>query len=178
LERLNYREVVDKLDAIDRRLCDMGLSQFDRIRIHRRNITELAEASENGTLDQIAADLTSDRRRQILWSFVESIELVDAIDALERRGCTIPKHMFERALQGPADLYFEDQKSNQGRNTMFEIAIAAAAAHAGCEPKLGGEPNVLFSFNGRNASALSAMRRYQNELATQTNNSSGTCPDQ
>jgi hypothetical protein len=127
----------------------MGFGQYDRIRIHQRNLTELANATDEGTLDQIASGLAGERRREILWSFVESIELVDSLDALQKQGCSVPQTVLERALKGPADLFLEDQKSNLGRNTMFEIAIAGAVALAGLRPQLGGEPDVLFEFENR-----------------------------
>lgn len=149
MERLNYHELLEKLDGIDTRLSKMGLGQHDRIRIHRRNIAELARASDDDTLEQIAADMSGEKRREILWSFVESIEFVDALDALDQQGCSIPKDLLERALEGPADVYLESDKSNQGRNAMFEIAIAGAAALAGSKPTLGGEPDVVFEFENR-----------------------------
>jgi hypothetical protein len=78
--------------------------------------------------------LVGEKRREILWYLVESIEFVDAIGALRKSGCDIPKHVLEKALQGPADAYLEDNKSNQGRNAMFEIAVAGRAAFAGLRP--------------------------------------------
>jgi hypothetical protein len=149
MERLNYHEIIEKLNAIDQQLGEMGLDRHDRIRVHQRNITELAKATDEGTLDRISSDLTGERRREILWSYVESIELVNSLDALQKQGCSVPKTVLERALKGPADLYLEDQKSNIGRNTMFEIAIAGAAALTGLKPQLGGEPDVLFEFENR-----------------------------
>jgi hypothetical protein len=127
----------------------MGLNRFDRIRIHRRNVTEMADAKDEGRLEQFAAELTGERRREILWSLVESVQLVDAMDALDKQGCVVPKSLLERALQGPADAYLESHQSNQGRNAMFEIAIAAGAALAGSKPLLGGEPDILFEFESR-----------------------------
>jgi hypothetical protein len=149
MERLNYHEIVDKFTEIDEWLCRMGLRQHDRIRIHKRNLTELAAALDNGTLNKIAGDLVGEKRREILWSFVESIEFVDAIDALRSQRCEIPRNILERALQGPSDAYLEDNRSNQGRNAMFEIALAGRVALAGLKPRLGGEPDVFFEFEGR-----------------------------
>jgi hypothetical protein len=125
MERLNYREIVEKSAKIDQWLSEIGLNQYDRIRIHKRNITELAEVQDNGTLDRVASSLAGEKRREILWSFVESIEFVDAIDASRKSGADIPKHVLEKALQGPPDPYLEDNRSNQGRNAMFEIAMGA-----------------------------------------------------
>ena len=38
MERINYREIVQKLVGLDQRLREMGLKQHDRMRIHQRNI--------------------------------------------------------------------------------------------------------------------------------------------
>ena len=59
----------------------------------------------------------------------------------------MPKGVLEKALKGPHDIYLEDETSNLGRNTMFEIAIAGRVAFA--EPRIGGEPDVLFEFENR-----------------------------
>lgn len=149
MQRLNYHELVEKLADINRHLCEMGLSQQNRMRTHQGNIAELAHALDEGRLEQIAVDLNREKRREILWSFVESIEFVDALDALRTQDCDVSKAILQRALQGPADVYLEDSNSNLGRNTMFEIAIAGRAAHAGLKPQLGGEPDVFFEFAGR-----------------------------
>ena len=146
MERLKYREIVEKLAKIDRDLSKMGLNQHDRICRHQRNITKLADALEEGRLEKIAVQLPAEQRREILWSFVESVEFTDAMDALRGQGYAVPKGVLERALKGPADLYLEDEKSNQGRNKMFEITIAGRAAFAGLKPQLGREPDVFFEF--------------------------------
>lgn len=119
------------------------------MRVHEDNICELARATDEDRLEEIADGLAGDKRREILWSFVESIEFVDAMDALWAQGCDVPRSVLNRALQGPADAYLEDSNSNLGRNTMFEITIAGRAAQAGLRPQLGGEPDVFFEFAGR-----------------------------
>ena len=58
MEQLNYHEIVEKLAEIDQRLRQMDLNQHDRIRIHLRNLTELAEATDRGALAQITNNLT------------------------------------------------------------------------------------------------------------------------
>jgi hypothetical protein len=51
MEPLNYHEVDEKFSEIDQWLCQMGLNQHNRIRIHQRNFTELAHAQDSGTFD-------------------------------------------------------------------------------------------------------------------------------
>ena len=53
---------------------------------HTKGLEKLAEATDRGALAQITNNLTGGQRREILWSFVESIEFVDAVDALQKRG--------------------------------------------------------------------------------------------
>ncbi|MGB9456560.1 MAG: hypothetical protein WCB12_10975 [Bryobacteraceae bacterium] len=149
MDRLNYRGIVNQLAEIDQWLGQRGLTQNDRIRTHQHNIAELAQATDERRLDAFRSFLTEEKRREILWSLVESVEFVDAINALRRQGCPPPPEVLKRALEGPADLYLEDSKSNLGRNTMFEIVVAGRAAFAGLKPRLGSEPDVLFEFNGR-----------------------------
>lgn len=149
MERLNYHEIVKNFEEIDQWLRSMDLNQHDRMRVHKRNISELADAQDRGSLDQIVSGLSGEKRREILWSFVESIEFVDAIDALRKRGCDVPRSLLEKALEGPPDAFLEDNKSNQGRNAMFEIAVAGWVASAGLDPHIGGEPDVFFEFEKR-----------------------------
>jgi hypothetical protein len=44
MERLNYHVIDEKFAEIDRWFHEMGLTQHDRIRLHKRKNTELAEA--------------------------------------------------------------------------------------------------------------------------------------
>lgn len=148
MERLDYRELLQGLVEIDEWLCAAGFGNYDRIRVHKRNLENLALATENGTLEQYGAGLTGEQRRELLWSFVESQEFVGSITALQHRGCNIPATVLERALKGPADLYLEDGSSSQGRNAMFEILVAGRVAQAGLTPQLG-EPDVRFEFEDR-----------------------------
>ncbi len=149
MEQLNYHEIVEKLAEIDQRLRQMDLNQHHRIRIHLRHLTELAEATDRGTLAQITNNLTGGQRREILWSFVESIKFVDAVDALQKQSCDIPKAVLMKEIKGPPDACLEDDKSNQGRNAMFELWVAGRVAFAGLEPRLGGEPDESFEFENR-----------------------------
>ena len=74
---------------------------------------------------------------------------MDSIEALRKQGCDIPDLVLETALNGPADLLSENEKSSDGRNTMFEISIAGRLARAGLRPTLGEEPDIHAEFNDR-----------------------------
>lgn len=149
MNRLQYRELVEQLSKIDEWLRAKGLDQHDRIRIHIRNVTEMADALDSGNLPEVTGKISDEKRREMLWSFVESMEFSDAINALWKSRTELPREMLELALQGPADAFAEDDRSNRGRNAMFELAIAGRAAMAGLNPRVGGEPDVYFEFQGR-----------------------------
>jgi len=150
METVTYRDLLKGLESVDAWLCERGLAQqTDRIRLNRRDIALLADAFDEGRLDKVIAEVTDDRRRELMWSLAESTEFVDSIDALRKQGCEVPNPVLEAALDGPADLLSESEKSNRGRNTMFEIAIAGRLARAGLSPRLGDEPDVHVEFDDR-----------------------------
>ena len=144
-----YRDLLKQLDLVDAWLCGQGLGQVGRIRLNKRDIALLADEFDKGRLSEFIAETSDDRRRELMWSLAESIEFFDSIDALRNQGCEIPVGVLKEALDGPADLQSESEKSNRGRNTMFEIAIAGRLARAGLYPRLGGEPDVNVDFKGR-----------------------------
>lgn len=150
VEIVTYRDLLAALNEIDAWLCSRGLTQqTDRIRRNRRDIALLADAFDEGRLDQFINDAGDDRRRELMWAQAESLEFADSIKALRQRGCDIPIPVLAKALAGPMDLLSESEKSNIGRNTMFEIAVAGRLARAGLQPILGEEPDVHVEFNKR-----------------------------
>ena len=57
--------------------------------------------------------------------------------------------MLEEALQGPADLYKETEKSNRGRNATFELVVAGLYARAGLPVEFRENPDILSKYSGR-----------------------------
>ena len=150
METTKYRDLLKGLDDVDAWLCSHGLThQTDRIRRNRRDVAALADAFDAGKLDAFIKGAGDGRRRELMWSLAESMEFVDSIEALRAQGCDIPGHVLETALNGPADLLAENEKSNDGRNAMFEISVAGRMARAGLRPTLGEEPDVHAEFNDR-----------------------------
>jgi hypothetical protein len=87
---------------------------------------------------------------EILSSYVEGIEFVDALTTLRAKQITIPDHLLSKVLDGPSDAARENHKSNQGRNAMFELSVGAMAAKQDLQPILGqANPDVEFQFQGR-----------------------------
>jgi hypothetical protein len=150
VETVTYRDLLKGLELVDAWLCERGLKQqTDRIRTNKRDIEILADAFDEGRLEKVIEEAGDDRRRELMWSLAESTEFVDSIDVLRKQGCEIPDKVLKDALDGPADLQSESEKSSRGRNTMFEIAIAGRLARAGLRPTLGQEPDVHTEFHDR-----------------------------
>ena len=147
--RQTYEEAAGRLQTLCEHLEEAGFSKLDRIRIQVKNIRDLAEAQRQGTLDGLAARLDPNRRRELMWSFVEGFEFADALASLEHQGISIPQEVLERALNGPADVSSENDRNNLGRNTAFEVALAGDLAAAGLKPILGSEPDLITEFSGR-----------------------------
>ena len=145
-----YKDLLARMDAIDAWLNSRGLNQqMDRIRRNRTDVGQLSDAFDEGRLDKFIAAAGDDRRRELMWALAESMEFVDSVEALRQQGCEIPERVLRTALDGPADLLSETERSNAGRNTMFEIAMAGRLARAGLHPTLGEEPDVYVEYNRR-----------------------------
>lgn len=146
-----YRDLLNRMDAIDAWLCSRGLNhQTDRVRRNRADVAQLTDAFEAGRLDRFIKDAGDDRRRELMWSLAESMEFVDSVEALQAQNCEMPNSVVQKALDGPANPLDESETSNLGRNTMFEIALAGRLARAGLRPTLGQEPDIHVEYNQRN----------------------------
>lgn len=93
--------------------------------------------------------IADERRREIFWSFVEADEFVRAVRPLrEALGDELPAVPIKRALDGPANLFFETQRSSQGRNFMFELIMGGRLAKSGFLPAFDQGPDLQFHFRG------------------------------
>jgi hypothetical protein len=90
------------------------------------------------------------RLTEILASYVEGYEFVDALMCLRAAQVDIPDELLRRALEGTTDASRESPKNNQGRNAMFELSIGAMLARDNLKPKLSTDnPDVEFRFEDR-----------------------------
>ncbi|PYP92241.1 MAG: hypothetical protein DMG65_04640 [Candidatus Angelobacter sp. Gp1-AA117] len=151
LIRLDQSTFRADLDEIDRWLEQKGFHQRDRLRVYRANIAEMAQREQASHPGKVFAQVQSEGRlSEILTSYAEGIDLVDALTSLRKKQVTIPDGLLKRVLDGPSDASLEDQKSNRGRNAMFELLMGAMAAKQDLQPIFGQEnPDVEFQFLGR-----------------------------
>jgi hypothetical protein len=105
--------------------------------------------------DDIEADIEAiqdksfEQAREIFWSYVEAHEFVTAVDPLRAcLGDNLSLMPIARALEGPADLFLENQRNSHGRNFMFELIIGGRLATAGLVPSFDRGPDLEFEFAG------------------------------
>jgi hypothetical protein len=151
-ESYPFTETLSRLDEIDTWLRSVGQGSHDRVRHSRKNIQEMIELQ---THDQIEADIEAikntplEKAREILWSYVEAHEFVAAVDPLRANlGDDFPLSPVAKALEGPADLFLENQRNNQGRNFMFELVMGGRLAAAGLRPSFDRGPDLEVEFAG------------------------------
>jgi hypothetical protein len=103
-----------------------------------------------GAADLFAEIQNAGRLTEILASYVEGAEIVDALTCLRAGYVDIPDDLLRRALDGAPDASRESPKNNQGRNAMFELSICAMLARRNLAPRFSaGNPDVEFCFEDR-----------------------------
>jgi len=149
LTRFDESNLFDDLDKIDAWLTGRGFTQRNRLRIYRENLIALRDSDDD--MVKIHSQMKeAGRVNEILASYVEGFELSDALKCLLDNRVDIPDELLKRSLDGHADAAQETAKSNQGRNAMFELSIAAAVARQGLKPVFNlDKPDLEFQFESR-----------------------------
>jgi hypothetical protein len=108
----------------------------------------MIEIQSSGGMEALD-NISPERSREIVWSYVEADEFVRAVDSLLT---CLPKEILQKqlakALKGPADLALESQRNSHGRNFMFELVIGGRLAAASLLPSFDRGPDLEFSFAG------------------------------
>jgi hypothetical protein len=151
ITRLDQSTFRADLEELDQWLSDRGFIQRDRFRLYKANIEEMTRLEDRSDAAQVFSRVENEGRvTEILSSYVEGIEFVDALTTLRAKQITIPDHLLSKVLDGPPDAARENHKSNQGRNAMFELSMGAMVAKQDFHPVLGqANPDVEFQFQGR-----------------------------
>jgi hypothetical protein len=137
-----FEQVLQSIRELDAFLKRLGLhTEAGRFSAHIKAIETLDAAQKRGNVDGIDND-------QTLWSMTEAIELVDVYDALKDYSPSILARKFREVLQGPPRPTAEDENTNHGRNTAFELSIAARFCRQGVFRGLLDNPDVLCEVGG------------------------------
>jgi hypothetical protein len=144
-------QFLGSLNEIDLWLRTLGIKKHNRFRRYRQNIEWLNNHNQTGNQPLVYADIESQGRlTEVLSTFVESIEIVETIPPLIEAKVEIPAELLRRAFSGPVDTFREDNQSNQARNAMFELSMAAMVARQGMGPTLSNlNPDLAFDFGDR-----------------------------
>jgi hypothetical protein len=139
------------LDELDVWLAGRGITQRNRLRIYRENVIAMRDREKAIGVAEVFTEVQKvGRLTEILASYVEGYEFVDALMCLRAAQVDIPDELLRRALEGTTDASRESPKNNQGRNAMFELSIGAMLARVGLKPQLGTDnPDVEFRFEDR-----------------------------
>lgn len=147
---LDYRRLLADLEEINSWLASLGITKYHRFRRYQANITEMIERQSTVDVATVFASLEAKGRvLEILSSYVEAVEFVDAIRILRQSGVQIPVQTLQRACGGPVDASVETGTSNAARNCVFELVMAAKLAAAGLNPTVGENPDLAFGLDGQ-----------------------------
>ena len=146
MEKMAFAEILDRLDGLDKWLLRIGVRPKND-RVHRvieivRDVNEKWEESVKRRSDLAPSDYSD-------WRFglIEAIEFSDIFKAFEHE---LPEKIgpkIKRALEGPASLAEENTQNTTGRNTMFELALAAEWRLRGLKVDIG-EPDLTLDLDG------------------------------
>jgi hypothetical protein len=148
---LNQTSLFGDLEKVDTWLAGRGITQRNRLRIYRENLIAMRDRQKAiGVADVFAEVRKAGRLTEILASYVEGAEIVDALMCLRAGKVEIPDELLRRALDGTPDASRESPKNNQGRNAMFELSIGAMLARQNFKPQFStSSPDVEFRFEDR-----------------------------
>lgn len=131
------------LAALDSWLAALGVPSRSTDRIHQlvRLLTELKPQSAPA-----AVKITTEQRRAYMYALAELIEFHQIFTQLRAEDASVLRPKLLRALSGSLDPADERASNTVGRNTIFELALAAEWRRAGISVLIG-EPDLRVVFN-------------------------------
>jgi len=164
MERLKYSDLLSHLEGFDRWLTSLGLALRPNDRIHEafKVLRKAEEASRRGRETGNYVDISPGD----WFPIVEALEAHDVFTAFLNEQTSAIASALKRALSGPIQPIGESSKNRDGRNTWFELALAAEWKLRGASVSLG-EPDLRLTRDG--ATFLVACKRPANEESVQAN---------
>lgn len=149
MRRQKYQDILKSLSDFDQWLSTLGIPiRHGRFRRHLQNIRYLTRLADTGNTQR----LTRDQEIEIGWSLVEALEFQDVYPMIRNYSSKHPelvKQKMKDALKGRAIPNSESTSSNLGRNTIFELNLGTRLMVKNIPVKLGENPDILCSINGR-----------------------------
>src|SRR2546426_6368625 len=147
--RISYEQILATLEAglaLAQRLgLDMELATT-RFLAYREDLSRLIDVvalrQRLGRLPQDVIDDLERRKGRYVAALVESAQFGEIATKLAAVDADVLRPKLRDALRGPILPSDEDANSNQARNTIFELVLAARLHAAGLTPILGDRPDV------------------------------------
>jgi hypothetical protein len=142
-----WAELVAELDKALAFAGGLGLDASIRFTTFRARLLDLDEVLQRdgnaAALRRFMADVELNS-----VALTESHELVTVLPYLQSLPSDRSRRKLQVALQGPELPSDESEQSNESRNTMFELNLAARLHRAGIEVEIGGDADLEFTCNG------------------------------
>ena len=140
-----YGEILSDLDQFESYLSRLRVQPLDRLRGVIANIREIEGACSEGRARSLETD---PRLPELVWSLVEGTEFAEIFRGIQGYDPAIVKKLMRKALTGPLDPRLETASTNLGRNTVFELRVAAGFRRAGACVTVGGIADLSIDHAG------------------------------
>lgn len=151
LPQWTYSEVLDRLEALTEYLTKLKVRRIpERLLGAIAIVRELEEAQrEQRTETLVVLDdpAAAERRMQeLVWSVVEGWQLATIFEGISDYDPKVVRKQLLKALKGPLNPTDETGSSNEGRNTLFELLLAAQFRRVGADIKIGQDADLLIAY--------------------------------
>jgi hypothetical protein len=121
----SYREILGDLRKFESYLTSLRVESPRRLAEIISNIEAIDRACSNGRAAARAfqTEATEPRFRELVWSLVEGAEWAESFRGLHSYDPIITRRLMRIAMIGPPDPKLEDNSTNVGRNTTFELRL-------------------------------------------------------
>ena len=121
-----------------------------RFEIYRQRIETLCEKIRKGSIKETAPHLAgSHSDLEYFFPLTEAAEFGDVLPYLQTLDPSVLHKKIELILRGPVLPNDENLASNQARNILFELTLAARLWRAGFQPRLGEHPDLICAVEGK-----------------------------
>jgi hypothetical protein len=154
MPRRSFEEIREKLGRALELCRNLGLdpvgSRFEGHQQRLDHLVTVARLSQQGVVvgRNVEQEL-QDRGLEYVVALTESTELGDLLPFIQTCDATIVRRKLLQILTGPPLPSDEDPNSNQSRNVLFELSLAAKLHRAGLAPMLADTPDVACQVLGK-----------------------------
>jgi len=146
-----YPVILERLMEVMTFCSSHGLN-FDgtRFEVYRQRIERLIQEIGKGIIKETPPHLAEGLSDlEYFFPLTEAAEFGDVLPYLQTLDPSVLRKKIEVILRGPVLPSDEDLASNQARNFLFELTLAARLWRAGFHPRLGEHPDLICTVGGR-----------------------------